>query len=111
MNALDHYERVAALYACMVDAAQANDWDLLVELEHKAAAERKALPRLEDMPPGSLGAQERARIGELIRAALDDDARVRAVVEPWLASARGLLSGRSRERDLRGSYGAFSQSP
>lgn len=111
MSDLVRYEAMLQLSRQMVDAASANDWDRLLALE-KSEAELRETLRSEAQPDGAgLSADERERVGELIREIQTNHARVRDVVEPWLGSVRQLLGRQTRERSLRDSYGAFTQAP
>uniref|UniRef100_A0ABX1PH57 Flagellar protein FliT n=2 Tax=Aromatoleum anaerobium TaxID=182180 RepID=A0ABX1PH57_9RHOO len=93
----------------MVEAAQANDWDRLVALEHEMADIRAELMRI--APDGRQAADlteaDAARKASLITAMLRNDEEIRRHVEPWLASTRKLLGSAQRDRAVRSAYGAF----
>lgn len=107
MSSLDLYESMSTVSASMVEAAQANDWDRLVALEHEMAALRDQIIRAAGASRETLGEAEAARKAELIAAMLENDVEIRQHVEPWLASVRKLLSGNTRDRAVRAAYGAF----
>lgn len=103
-------DEMLTLSSEMVNAAVANDWETLVELERRLASRRIALARLE--PSG-------AQADQLDEAALDvkakkiaqilaNDAAVKEHVDPWMDSARKLLADGSRDRAVRRAYGTLS---
>ena len=107
MNSLALLESMAELSGRMVAAAEANDWPTLVSLESQVAALRERL--LADGAETSAPSEaQRARKSELIQRMLEDDRKVREQTEPWLASARRLLSTTSHGRSLRTAYGALA---
>ncbi|KON80236.2 flagellar protein FliT [Azoarcus sp. PA01] len=99
---------MSILSAAMVEAAQANDWDRLVALEHEMAAIRVELMRIEadGRQPAEQSEADAARKAALITAMLRNDEEIRRHVEPWLASTRKLLAGAQRDRAVRSAYGA-----
>ncbi|MDD5297978.1 MAG: flagellar protein FliT [Rhodocyclaceae bacterium] len=104
MNVIGMYETMGEISTRMVEAAQANDWDRLVELEKNVAHLRDVL-RQEDHPL-SLSSEERARKLRLIHRILDADAEVRRHTEPWMAQVRVFLGSVARERKIRQTYGS-----
>ncbi len=108
MEPVERFEAMSRLSRQMVAAARQNDWDTLCRLESELATLRD-LPAPEPQALARLPQAERVRLAALIETMQADDAAVREVVEPFLDSVRGLLSSKSRSRDLRRSYGAFSQ--
>ena len=108
MSTLARFESMSTLSGAMVEAAQANDWDQLVVLEHEIAAIRVELMRIEpdDRPSAGLTEADAARKAALITAMLRNDAEIRRHVEPWLASTRELLGSAHRDRAVRSAYGA-----
>lgn len=111
MDPVSGFQQLGELSAQMLEAARAGDWERLGRLDADMATLRDALAgSLADGALARLPELQRKRIEGSIREALTDQARTREIVEPWLESTRTLLSGRSRERDLRASYGAFTQS-
>jgi flagellar protein FliT len=103
MNIIGMYESMGEISDRMVEAAQANDWDRLVELEKNVAHLRDNLRR-EDRPL-SLSSEERARKLRLIHRILNADAEVRRHTEPWMAQVRIFLGSAARERTMKQSYG------
>ncbi len=103
VSTLEAYLRLHDLSCHMVEAAQANDWDRLAALERDQATLRGLLPQLS---VGNSLPTEAARIAQLIRQTLDNDAEVRRHVEPWMNSARKLLTTGRRGRAMRAAYTA-----
>ena len=100
---ISRYEEICALSAQMVAAAQANDWDRLVELEHSVAALRDSLMREDDNI--AMSEAEREHKARMIQRILDDDAEVRRHTEPWMDDLRRLLGGAAKKRQLERAYG------
>lgn len=105
MTSLDQIVAMAGLSTRMVEAAQANDWPLLGELEQKLAGLREALVASESgrqsEPPSPREAERKA---ELIRQILADGEEVLRHVEPFQDSVRRFLSTTSTDRSLRQAY-------
>ena len=97
------YERIARLTGQMLAAAQAGQWDRLTALEQECGA---LFAPLIDQPeqPVSANAEYRTRKAELIRHILDDDARIRVLVEPRLEDLAALLSAGRQKRQLNRAY-------
>jgi flagellar protein FliT len=109
MNSLQVVESMSAVSTRMVAAAQANDWDLLAELERQLADLRRQLTLLE--PTGSqaepLSSEQRLHKVALIQRILADEQEIRSHVDPWMASTRRLLLSDTRARTMRAAYGAM----
>ena len=104
MNVIGMYETMDQISERMVEAAQANDWDRLVELERNVANLRENLRGQER--PTLLSTEERSRKIRLIHRILDADAEIRRHTEPWMAQVRVFLGDAARERTLRQTYGS-----
>jgi flagellar protein FliT len=102
---IDTYKEICALSAQMVDAARANDWDKLVDLERNVANLRDSL--IGDDDNNSLSVQERDLKHGLIQRILDDDAEIRRHTEPWMEQVRRFLGGRSSRDRLERAYGSL----
>lgn len=111
MSALAAFRQMSSLSEQMLAAAQANDWDRLVATEKQLAVQREQLRRDAPGIDNTLSTREREQLEQLIQGMISNDAKIREIVEPWLGSVRQLLSRGSRERDLRSSYGSFTQAP
>lgn len=99
---LDLYQQMNALSTRMVEAARANDWDLLIDLERDVAALRHALMAEDNeiLAPGEIEQKRR-----LIQNILQDDAEVRRHTEPWMEQLRRFLGGDIRKRRIDQAYG------
>lgn len=100
---LQAYQRMHAISAAMAEAARAQRWDRLAELEAGIARLRETLAAT---APGALDPQERAAKVRLIHAILENDAEVRRHTEPWMDHVRAFLAAGARDRELRRAYGA-----
>ena len=109
MSSLALLEQMSNYSTEMVDAARANDWDRLTRLEKQVASLRDRIGVEEALAFPSrlrrMSEDARARKIALIRRILDDDKEVRVHTEPWMDSVRQLLSGGTRERQVRDAYG------
>ena len=100
---IEIYEQMCALSTRMVEAARANDWDRLVDLERSVAGLRSIL--IQDSEIGNAQPQEAERKRRLIQRILQDDAEVRRHTEPWMEHVRRFLSGNVRKRQVDKTYG------
>lgn len=108
MNSIQLLEAMNELAAQMADSARANDWDQLVEQEVRLAALRQQLvaqDTLEDAR-NDINGDERLRKARLIEAFLAHESDIRMHAEPWLASARNLLSADVKGRAMKAAYGS-----
>jgi flagellar protein FliT len=111
VSALALYESMSELSSEMVNAAQANDWDRLTQLESQVTHLRQTLERAEPVsqPLTVIAGDERKRRASLIKKILADDREVRRHTEPWMESVRELLGGQVRGRAMRSAYGAIQE--
>jgi flagellar protein FliT len=103
---IEIYEEMRALSARMVEAAQASDWDSLIELEKSTSSLRKIL-MAEDDPNANLTPEESLRKAAIIQRILDDDAEVRRHTEPWMEQLRAYLSSGSKKKQVVRAYGTL----
>ncbi|MCL2655858.1 MAG: flagellar protein FliT [Betaproteobacteria bacterium] len=110
MNTVALYERMSELSATMAEAARANDWDHLSNLELEIRQIRDKLQMLEpaEGPAIPLSGTDRQRKMELIKQILQDDREVRRHTEPWMESVRAMLGGNARGRAVRAAYNSFA---
>lgn len=101
---IEIYEQMCALSTRMVEAARANDWELLIDLERSVASLRETL--LNEPEGGTIDAFEAEKKRALIQRILKDDAEVRRHTEPWMEQVRHFLSGGERKRHVDKLYGA-----
>ena len=101
---LETYDRLSNTTAHMLSAAQAGDWQRLVNLEKDCSELVARLSHLENddepLPDGL-----RVRKAAMIRKVLADDAAIRDITEPWLARLGTMLGANRREQQLLRSYG------
>lgn len=102
---ITHYETMSQLTQQMVEAARANNWDTLADLERSLGTIRDQLVRIDDTQI-KLSEDQRQRKRELILRMLDDDREIRRHTEHWMKSVRSMLAGNIMERNLRETYGA-----
>ncbi len=98
------YERIAGLTAAMLEAARAEQWDLLLQLEDECRAVFSDLTEASAMQQSTPDAQRRR--AALIRQVLADDAEIRKLVEPWVAELGQWLGVNTRNHRLRDTYSA-----
>lgn len=103
---IDTYKEICALSARMVEAARANDWDKLVDLERHVAHLRDSL--IGDDEASDLSGHEIDLKRGLIQRILDDDAEIRRYTEPWMEQVRRFLGGRSSRERVERAYGTSS---
>jgi flagellar protein FliT len=103
-QALAVYQALADLTSQMAAAADANDWDRVVELERDCAAHVQTL-KDNDRSPG-WNAPNRARKAEIIHRILADDRRIRALAAPWMERLSALISSSRAQTRLANAYGA-----
>lgn len=99
---IELYEEISALSARMVAAAQANDWDALIDLERGVAGLRDTLMTADDAISTPIDL-ERKR--DLIQRILEDDAEVRRHTEPWMEQVRHFLGSANRRQQVERAYG------
>lgn len=87
------YEAIAAASGRMVDAARAADWERLVAAEIDCV---RLVDRARELraccAPGGSGEAQRM---QALRKIMADDAEIRALMQPWLATLDGMLSGKA----------------
>ncbi|HEY5799790.1 MAG TPA: flagellar protein FliT [Burkholderiaceae bacterium] len=108
-QAIHAFETVSALTSDMLAAARGGQWDRLAALEADSARQ-VALLRDGDVP--ALAAPLRARAASVIRATLDCEAEVRALIHAKMQSllaeldhATAELNSAGTERKLANAYG------
>jgi flagellar protein FliT len=103
---IDIYQEMSALSTRMVEAARANDWENLIQLEKSVVALRRSLSMDDDNSRLTSNEVETKRA--LIQRILDDDAEIRRHTEPWMEQVRQFLSGSARRKQVESAYGASS---
>lgn len=101
---IEIYEQMCALSTRMVEAARANDWDRLIDLERAVANLRDTLAQeAEDGAPDPRNMEKKRA---MIQRILKDDAEVRRHTEPWMEQVRRFLTGDVKKRQVDRAYGA-----
>lgn len=100
------YQEMSALSSLMVEAARANDWETLIDLERSIAALRNSLLQDEDIDEHS--GNELKLKSKLIQRILADDAEVRRHTEPWMEQLRKFLGSDAERRTVEQAYGPDS---
>lgn len=99
---LSHYESIAAASARMLRAAQAADWDALIEQEKHCAG------LIEDLRAADaerrLDPAERLRKAAILRQVLGEDAEIRRLTQPWLRRLEELLRSSTNQARLGDTY-------
>jgi flagellar protein FliT len=103
---IEIYEQMCALSTRMVEAARANDWEQLIDLERSVASLRETL--VNESEGGTIDAFEAEKKRALIQQILRDDAEVRRHTEPWMEQVRQFLTGSVRKRQVDQAYGTGS---
>ncbi len=100
---IEIYEQMCALSNRMVEAARANDWESLIDLEQAVASLRASLMNEADNnSPDPIEAKKKR---DMIQRILKDDAEVRRHTEPWMEHVRHFLNGDARKRQVDRAYG------
>ena len=100
---LSVYESVSSLSGDMLAAAQAGEWDQLVELETRCASQVQVLRAGES--GATLNDEYRSRKVAMIRKILADDRAIRDLTSPWMAKLGAMMHSTGTERRLANAYG------
>lgn len=103
---IEIYEQMCALSTRMVEAARANDWDRLIDLERAVADLRDTM--MNEAEDGNIDPRNADKKRAMIQRILKDDAEVRRHTEPWMEQVRRFLSGDVKKRQIDRAYGAGS---
>lgn len=99
---LDCYERMSEASSRMLTAAGGGDWDALVAAESECSAQVLRLQAIGDTE--KLSREAASRKMRIIRKVLAEDAEIRGLTQPWLATLEDLLCGQVSQRRLRERY-------
>jgi len=97
------YETMVGITDRMLDAAGANEWDHLAELEQECAACVRRLKADGDQQPLADG--QRQRKVDAIRRMLANDRQIRDLAQPWMAQLSAMISNTTTERRVARAYG------
>jgi flagellar protein FliT len=103
-DVLSEYAAVAALTAQMRAAAEAEEWDRMVELEQAVGVHVATLKQAEGAVQLTADARQ-AKI-DCIRRILADDRKIRDLTTPWMAKLSALLHNSGTQRRLATAYGS-----
>lgn len=98
------YTQVAEITHQMLMAARLGDWDSLVDLETRCAAQASALQENDSRAP--LMPDVREQKFNLIKKILADDKEIRDLTQPRLAKLSALISNSGTQRKLNHAYNA-----
>ena len=107
MNALRNdgmgtYEDLAIKSAAMVDAARRSDWNSVISIEQECSVLIGELKtQVETTPPNP---ESRHRKAQIIRRMLIEDAEIRDLAQPQLASLASLISLTNTRRRVENAY-------
>lgn len=96
------YNTILAKTEKMLTAAQNSEWDQLVSLEQECRKLTDSLKRNDTEPPLDKELQQQKI--KIIHQILDNDAQIRAIIEPWMARLQEMLSINKRTRNLQQTY-------
>ena len=99
---LSAYQDISRLTGQMLAVARNSEWDALVALERECSGIFAQLLNHDQEVPRSNDFQRRK--AELIRGALDNDAEIRLLVEPWLTHLSELIGHSGRQPRLAQTY-------
>ncbi|MDP2784399.1 MAG: flagellar protein FliT [Sulfurimicrobium sp.] len=100
---MQHYQAVAQLAGKMLEAAQQEQWDELVELEQQRAGVLSEL--MADAAHGAIPDEAADQVARLIRAILQKDAESAPLVLAWQDELKSLLGSMGVERKISQAYG------
>lgn len=100
---IEKLQEMRALSARMVEAAQAHDWEQLVDLERSVSSLRDSLSGEDN---NIVSRDDQTLKAALIQRILDDDAEIRRHTEPWMEHVRQFLGDGARQRQVEKAYGA-----
>ncbi len=98
------YEKVSGVMDLMVQAAEANEWDMLTELESQCSAYVSVL-KTNDSHEGLSEDEARHKIS-IIQKILDDDRRIRELTEPRIKELGDLIRHSATARKVNRAYRA-----
>lgn len=100
-EALGQYRQIREMTQAMLAAAQAGDWEALVNMEAgRKAAIAAVTERAIDFQAAGLGAEKDA----CIHSILDADTRIRALTEAWMSEMRETMAAVQSQRKLEKTY-------
>ncbi len=96
------YEEILATTNKMLDAAQKNEWDTLIDLEKQCRALTHKL--VENETEFTLSQELQQKKIKIIHQVLHDDAQIRSITEPWMAKLQEIINTDNCKRNLQQAY-------
>ena len=102
MNTMDStqiimtYKAILTTTGKMLTAAQNNEWDQLVSLEQECRRLTETLKKNDK--------EQLKKKVTIIHQILEDDAQIRALIQPWMVKLQDILNTNSRTRNLQQAY-------
>ncbi len=96
------YHAILATTGKMLAAAQNSEWDQLVSLEQECRQLTESL-KYNDTEP-LLDKELQQKKVKIIHQILENDAQIRALVEPWMVRLQDMLSINRHTRNLQQTY-------
>ncbi len=96
------YEEILATTNKMLDAAQKNDWDTLINLEKQCRELTNKL--IENETESTLSQELQEKKIKIIHQVLNDDAQIRLITEPWMAKLQEMINTNTYKRNLQQAY-------
>ena len=96
------YETLASKSAAMLDAARRSDWDAVISIEQECSDLIGQLKSAFDVVPSD--PKERHRKTQLIRRMLIEDAEIRDLAQPQLATLARLIRVTGKQRRVENAY-------
>lgn len=96
------YEEILATTNKMLDAAQKNEWDTLINLEKQCSKLTHKL--IENETELTLSQELQQRKIKIIHQVLNDDAQIRLITEPWMAKLQEIINTSTCKRNLQQAY-------
>ena len=95
------YESIAALTSQMLQAARAQDWDKLGQLEQRSS---ECVAQLKALGPVTLSGEARQRKVVSVKQILADDREIRNLASPWMLKLNAMMHG--GQSDKSSAYGS-----
>ena len=108
MNTMDStqiimtYKAILTTTGKMLTAAQNNEWDQLVSLEQECRRLTETQKKNDAEP--ILDKEQLKKKVTIIHQILEDDAQIRALIQPWMVKLQDILNTNSRTRNLQQAY-------
>lgn len=98
------YEEILATTNKMLDAAQKNEWDTLINLEKQCRELTHKL--IANEAECTLSHELQQKKIKIIHQVLHDDAQIRSITEPWMTKLQEMINTNTYKRNLQQAYQA-----